>query len=309
MTLNLILNSNNVVAGSNNTTYKYNFMMPTEILDEAQMTISSVVLPYSWFNISAANNNNKFNFYFPDSSSPGAGYFVTLQDGFYSVTDINAALQQFCIANGLYLINANGKYVYFLTILYNPTFYAVQSVAQFVPTSLPSGWTEPANWVGYNATPFTPILQVTTQEFGNLIGFEVGLYPTINGVESSTLSTKTPQGSIVNSLILRCSLVNNDCSFPTDVLDTMPITASFGENINYQPPQLKWVDVTSGTFQSFNLTICDQNLNPMYILDSNVCISILLKNKGKIISTNINEPEERRSEKLVQRLAVQLEDK
>ena len=309
MTLNLILNSNNVVAGSNNTTYKYNFMMPTEILDEAQMTISSVVLPYSWFNISALNQNNTFQFLFPDSSSTASLYVVTLQDGFYSVTDINAALQQFCIANGLYLINGSGKYVYYLTILYNPTFYSVQVIAQFVPTSLPSGWSEPANWHGYNTSLLTPILGVTTTGFGNLIGFEIGNFPPLNTTETSTLSTKTPQGSIVNSLILRCSLVQNDCSFPTDVLDTMPITASFGENINYQPPQLKWVDVTSGTFQSFNLTICDQNLNPMYILDSNVCISILLKNKGKIISSNINEPEtERRSEKLVQRLAVQLEE-
>jgi hypothetical protein len=88
----------------------------------------------------------------------------------------------------------------------------------------------------------------------------------------------------------------------------MPITSSFGTNLNYQPPQLKWVDLTSGTFQSFNLTICDQNLNPMYILDNNVCISILLKNKGKIISSNINEQTERRSEKLVQRLALTLEE-
>lgn len=308
MTLNLILNSNNVVAGSNNTTYKYNFMMPTEILDEAQMTISSVVLPYSWFNISALNQNNTFQFLFPDSSSTATPYVVTLQDGFYSVTDINASLQQFCIANGLYLINGSGKYVYYLTILYNPTFYSVQVIAQFVPTFLPSGWSEPANWVGYNSTLHTPILGVTTTGFGNLIGFEIGNFPPLNMTESSTLSTKTPQGSIVNSLILRCSLVQNDCSFPTDVLDTMPITSSFGTNLNYQPPQLKWVDLTSGTFQSFNLTICDQNLNPMYILDNNVCISILLKNKGKIISSNINEQTERRSEKLVQRLALTLEE-
>ena len=308
MTLNLVMNNNNVISGSNNTSYKYTFIQPTAILDEAEMAVSNITIPYSWFNISAANNNNKFQFYFPDSGSPGSGYFVTLQDGFYSVTDINAALQQFCIINGLYLINGSGKYVYYLTLLYNPTFYAVQSVAQFVPTSLPSGWSQPANWHGYNTTLLTPILQVTTQGFGNLIGFKTGLYPPNNMTESSTLSTFTPQGSIVNSLIVRCSLVDNECGFPTDVLDTIPITSSFGTNINYTPTQLKWMKLTSGVFQSFIITFVDQNLNPIIARDSNVCISILLKNKGNIISSNINE-QEGRNQKLVQRLAVKLEER
>jgi hypothetical protein len=272
------------------------------------MTISNVVLPYSWLNCTTRNNNNKFTIYFPDAASSGSVYTITLKDGWYSVTDLNAALQQFCIANGLYLINAEGKYVYYLTLLYNSTFYSVQSIAQFVPTSLPVGWTQPANWHGYNATLLTPILQVTTTGFGNILGFETGLFPTSNTVETSTLSTKTPQGTIVNSLLFRCSLINNQCSFPTDVLDAMPIMSAFGTNLNYQPPQLKWLDLTSGVFQSFTITICDQNLNPMFILDNNVCISILLKNQGKKISPLINEQEEGRGKKLVQRLTIEPEE-
>lgn len=288
MTLNLVMNNNNVVSGSNNSSYKYTFLQPTAILDEAEMAVSNITIPYSWFNISAANNNNTFQIYFPDSSSTATPYTVTLQDGFYSVTDINAALQQFCIANGLYLINASGKYVYYLTLLYNPTFYAVQVIAQFVPLSLPSGWSQPANWVGFNAnpSPFTPILGVTTEEFGNVIGFELGNYPPLNTTETSTLSTKTPQGSIVNSLIVRCSLVDNECGFPSDILDTIPITSAFGTNINYQSTQLKWVKLSSGIFQSFNITFVDQNLNSIIALDNNVCISLLLKNRGNPIPTS-----------------------
>lgn len=280
MTLNLVMNNNNVVSGSNNTSYKYTFLQPTSVLDEAEMAVSNITIPYSWFNISAANNNNQFSFYFPDSSSTATPYTVTLQDGFYSVTDINAALQQFCIANGLYLINGSGKYVYYLTILYNRTFYAVQVVAQFVPLSVPSGWSQPANWPGFNTTLHTPILGVTTQGFGNVIGFEIGNFPPLNTTETSTLSTFTPQGSIVNSLIVRCSLVDNGCGFPTDILDTIPITSSFGANINYQPTQLKWIKLSSGVFQSFNITFVDQNLNSIIALDNNVCISLLLNNKG-----------------------------
>lgn len=307
MTLNLVMNNNNVISGSNNTSYKYTFIQPTSILDEAEMAVSNITIPYSWFNITAANNNNTFTLRFPGPLSTAQIFPFVLQDGFYSVNDINAALQQFCIANGLYLINSSGKYVYYLTILYNVTFYSVQIISQLVPTSLPSGWSEPANWIGYNGASWAPAIEIINN-FGDVIGFELGLYPDNPTIDSSTLSTKTPQGSIVNSLIVRCSLVDNECGFPTDVLDTIPITSSFGTNINYTPTQLKWMKLSSGVFQSVIITFVDQNLNSIVARDSNVCISILLKNKGNIISSNINE-QEGRNQKLVQRLAVKLEER
>lgn len=285
MTLNLIMNSSNVVPGSNNSRYRYTFIKPITVLDEASMSVANITMPYSWFNVTALNKNNSFRFHFPDSSSTGTAYDFVLQDGFYSVTDINAALQQFCIANGLYLINGSGKYVYYLTMLYNQTFYAVQIIAQFVPTSLPSGWSQPANWPGYNMASVTPFIVIIEQGFGNIIGFDIGYHPQNQMVESSELSTFTPQGSIVNSLVLRCSLVDNECGFPTDALDTIPITSAFGTNINYTPPTEHDVKCSAGTYQSIEFYFCDQNLNQVYILDNNVCISILLKNIGAAIQT------------------------
>ena len=56
--MNLVLNSNNVVAGSNNTRYKYTFIAPLEIKENAEMAISNITMPYSWGNITAKNNNN-----------------------------------------------------------------------------------------------------------------------------------------------------------------------------------------------------------------------------------------------------------
>ena len=307
MTLNLVLNSNNVVSGSNNTRYRYKFIAPLDIMDEAEMTISNVQMPYSWFNITTLNENTKMQFNFP-SGGLFQPFFFTFPDGFYSVVDINAFIQQQCIINGLYLIDESGNNVYYLTILYNPTYYAVQVIGEAVPTSLPSGWTQPSNWVGYPLFASGAPTINPNAGLGKILGFPAGQLG--NGTGSySFLSTLVPQGSVVNSLIIRSNIIDNNAGFPTDVLDTMPITSSFGTNLNYTPTTLKWVKCVAGTFQSFEVFFCDQNLNPMYILDNNVCISILLKNKGKIISSNINEPEtERRSEKLVQRLAVQLEE-
>ena len=39
--------------------------------------------------------------------------------GITTATDLNAYIQQICIQNGLYLINASGQYVYYLTLLYS----------------------------------------------------------------------------------------------------------------------------------------------------------------------------------------------
>lgn len=305
MILNLVLNNNNVVSGSNNTRYRYKFNAPLEILDEAEMTIANITMPYSWFNITKINQNNTFTFYFPNASN----IFITLPDGYYTVDDINAYIQQQCIANGCYLINESGENVFYFTILYNPTYYAVQIVAQLVPIALPTNWTTPSGWSGFPATPLCPYIYIpSTSQFGKIIGYtNNAYYPYTNSANASLLSTLIPQGSVVNSLVIRSNIINNDSGFPTDVLDTMPITSSFGTNINYSPPTLKWIKCTAGTFQSFEVSFCDQNLNPMYILDSNVCISILLKNKGNKILPYINA-EEGRNQKLVQRLAIELEE-
>jgi hypothetical protein len=306
MILNLVLNSNNVVSGSNNTRYKYTFNSPLEILDEAEMTIANITMPYSWFNITTINDNKQINVMFPIPSGAFNSYTFIMPNGFYSVVDINAYLQQQMIANGLYLINELGDNVFYIQLLYNPTYYAVQIILQIVPSALPTNWTAPSTWNGFPSTATrSPTISFSRNLF-TLLGYPFLTLGTGTG-DYSFLSSLVPQGSVVNSLVIRSNIINNDSGFPTDVLDTMPITSAFGTNINYSPPTLKWIKCTAGTFQSFEVSFCDQNLNPMYILDSNVCISILLKNKGNKILPYINA-EEGRDKKLVQRLAIELEE-
>ena len=100
-----------------------------------------------------------------------------------------------------------------------------------------------------------------------------------NGGASSSLSTITPQGSTVNSLVVRCSLVRNVVANPPDILDSfnIPTGSSFGANINYAPSVEKFVKATEGTFNNFVITICDQNLNPIYANDNNVLITLLMR--------------------------------
>jgi hypothetical protein len=136
--------------------------------------------------------------------------------------------------------------------------------------------TQPSNFAGYPAFVTAPSFIVLNNNFTNLIGFTPGTYGG-GSVDSSTMSFYTPQGSVVNSVVVRCSLVsNNNCGFPSDILGSFPINAQFGSNITYDPSFKKWLKVKSGTYNNI-ITFVDQNFNTITILDSNVCITLLIK--------------------------------
>ena len=74
------------------------------------IAVSSVSMYYSWFNISATLNNNKFYYTWYNAagiiSVGGNPYFtVTVPDGLYEVSQLNSLLQFNMINNGTYLIN------------------------------------------------------------------------------------------------------------------------------------------------------------------------------------------------------------
>ncbi len=79
------------------------------------------------------------------------------------------------------------------------------------------------------------------------------------------------------SLVLISNIVNNSITSPTNILDTVAITSTFGSNINYSPPYEKWVFVTPGSYSSFLINILDQNFDTIQANDSNILISLLLR--------------------------------
>lgn len=65
--LTLVLNSSNNVDTTNKSTYRYNFIAGALAIPEgSEICVSSIVLPYSWFNINQQiYNNNTFAYTFP----------------------------------------------------------------------------------------------------------------------------------------------------------------------------------------------------------------------------------------------------
>ena len=281
MSYNLVINGSNVVNALKNT-YRYDFINGTfEISEGSEIMITSLQIPYSWFNITARNNNNSFRFYWPTASDTYNTLTINLPDGFYTTTSLNAYLQQFCVSNGLYLIeNSTQNNLYYINVLFNPTYYANQIILKPIPTSLPSGFTAPANWAGYPTVSRTPYVEIlSTNHFGKFLGFTAGNYGFNSTIAYSGNSNQTPVGSTVNSLVIRCSLVNNNVSSQTDVVDAFAINGDFGRNLNFNNNIEKWIKLNAGRYSSFTVSIVDQNMNDIQILDSNILINFIVRIK------------------------------
>ena len=288
MSFALVLNSSNLV-GSNNSNFQYNFVNGGFVAKDAEIALIATTYPYSWYNITPAYNNQSFTINFPTGASGMTPLNITLPAGYYSATDIQTYIEQQCIANNYYLKDSGGNYVYYFYMTYNLNYYKIQILFTAVPTSKPSGWSLPTagtgGWAaGLPTSGFTPQLVLpSTGSISTIIGFVAGAsYPSATTTTStSILSTLTPNATNVNALIVRCSIVKNNIGSPTDILDQINITTTYGSAITYAPSFERWVKVSDGTYSNFQLTFQDQNFNTLYALDPNVSITLLIKNRVK----------------------------
>lgn len=277
MPYNLILNSSNVI-NNNNSIFKYTFSNGSfNIYENSEICISNIVIPYSWFNINQNYYNNATIAYKWNNII----YTCIFPNGFYLISDLNSYLQLYMISQNQYLTNiSSGTNIYYISIIQNTTYYSNQIILYPIPTSLPSGYTAPANFV-YSTTTQTPQL-IIYYGIGLILGFLPSTYPLISQSSIYTmLSNITPNATPVNSIIVRCDIINNGCSSPSDILDSFNINANFGSNVTYNNPYPKWVTISEGTFNSISIFFEDQNFNTLQCNDSNVLISLLIRQGPK----------------------------
>ena len=277
MAFALVLNSSNVVSGSNNTRFQYNFIGGGFRADNMEICISQASIPYGWYNISSSYGNNTFSLILPTGATTQT-IAVTLPDGFYSVTDMQNFIQSVLITNLFYLIDGSGNYVFPFLLTYSSVYYKVQLICSTIPSTLPSGWTQPA---GAPALPTTTRgVQFVVGSIGSVIGFVAGTYPAVaTSASQNFLSTLTPVGSTVNSLVFRCSLVDNNVIMPSDIMDGCNINSQFGSNIVYDPSFEKWVSLKDGVYSNLIFSMVDQNLNQIYSVDPNIAITLMIRKK------------------------------
>ena len=275
----IVLNNTNVFP-NDNSRYRYNFP-GTQKFENDQIALSNIYIYYSWFNVVQANNNSTFSYIWTDGTG-STTYNITLPDGAYDVATINAYLQFEMLNNGHYLVDQDGNFVYYLELVLNVTYYSVEIRAYPLPTSLPSGWTNPAS-ISFPATASTPQLIIPATNIQTLLGFDAGTYP--SAVQSTTyniLSQNTPQIATVQSIILTCSLLNNRLSNPNTILYSFTTgSREFGQLIYFSVPELIFADIDDGFYERFEMQFLDQNFQPLPIRDTNVVIQVVIRKRDR----------------------------
>jgi hypothetical protein len=254
-----------------------NLQLPFPVqLESQEVALQSLYLYYSWPNINNTTfNNNTVSYIFNGSTRN-----LTLPNGFYAVSDINAFIQLQMFANGDYLLDSNGNPVYYLSIVTNATYYQNTLTATPIPSSLPTGYTNPHS---ITLSGQSPQLVISNAAFGSLIGYATGTYPASpSSSVYQTNGTLVPQISPVNNVVLGCNLVSNSKfnSFPNTIY-TFSANTTYGSQIQLQPYQLLFIPVLDGYYNNITLTLQDQNARALQNIDNNISVALIIRNRKK----------------------------
>jgi hypothetical protein len=80
--------------------------------------------------------------------------------------------------------------------------------------------------------------------------------------------------------MVSCSLVSNKYSNPSDVIYCFaPTDTTYGSIISTSPTFPQFIDIADGVYGSFTITFRDQDYSKLAILDTNLVIMLVIRNK------------------------------
>jgi len=270
----LIVDKTNLI-GNDNNTFVYRF--PSSVaFPNHELALASVDMYYAWYNVSALLGNNTFSYVWTD----GTVNTVVLEDGLYEISTINERLQFAFLANGHYLVDSGGNNIYYINISANTTRYATQiDIFQF-PNALPAGYTNPA------AVVFPPANQITMTmptKFNELLGFAAGFTTTApTGTNLSFLSSVAPNIQPNNVLYVSVSNIDNKYGSPSGLVHRIVPNTTFGSLIT-ENPEFSFQPLHSGTYNQLQVQILGTDKSPIKIIDPNIVITFLIKNKDQSV--------------------------
>ena len=274
----LTITERDLVQSPDNNTYVYNFPAGSvQFKSSDYIALKKASIYYSWFSISQELNNNSFRLYYPVGAAIVSG-IITIPNGTYSVDQLNAFLQSQLIALGFYLVDTTtGDYIYYVEFKENEVRYGIQLNLYNVPSVLPPTYVNPAGTI-LPLVSQTPQLEIlSTNDFGLLIGYSFGTYPTVPSPTSvSFLGQNVPQLSPVQSIVVRCSLIHNTLQNPSDVLFAFSPNKGFGEILDVDISKLVFSDISPGIYNQVQLEFVDQNFRNIKIKDTNLTILLAL---------------------------------
>ena len=275
MSRTLVINSSNYVIGSNNK-FVYRFPNTINFSEGSTIGLSSISIYNSTFNVEKSRGNNLIQIIWL-----GVTHNILIDDGYYSVNDLNFKIQQYCILNNLYMTTNGGtNIIYFVELVMNTVRYSVQLNVYPIPTEIQAtalSYNKPGNTWIFPASSTTPQLNILSQQFGNLIGFNFGLYPVLpQTTTQSFLSVTTPIISPVNSYLLTCNLLNSKFSIPNTTFFSLPLSGSLGTLITSNISSIVFNAINPQPYNELVLTFYDQYFNSLILRDFDCTITIAI---------------------------------
>jgi hypothetical protein len=277
----IILNTTNIVEGTDNTKLVYNFPSGGYNFKSDQITLVSLYQFFSIFNITTGYANNSFSYTWFDDIE----YSINIPNGYYEFSDLNSYFQSIMLANTHYMTNADGKNVFFLEFVVNASRYAVQINSYPLDTTIQSaeGYILPADatW-SVPETSKQSLFNINTTGFGELLGYGVGSYPPSQTGVISFLSSSAPQVTPYSSILVSCSLVNNRTIIPSNIIASYtPLGTSIGSLFKYEPAYAEFSDIDDGQYTQMTIEFRDQLGRSLVIQDPNMLISLYTKKKSE----------------------------
>lgn len=269
----IILKSSNITDTTKNSTFEYNFPNSMNFKD-MELGLISASLYYTWFNISDELGNRTFSYQYVVGDQTNTRV-VTLDEGLYEISDINSALQFDFISAGLYLVNADGDNVYYAEFIINTVKNSVDINTFAVPTSLPTGFTLPSNFVGFPNTTYNVNIKLASN-FNNIIGYDSTFETGLSSGNNTTLSfnsTKAPNVNPNSSVLVEVNIVDNPFGNPSSIIYAIVPNVGLGSLIYVSPPEYAFIPIKNGTYQSLRLRLLNKDtLEPLTIQDGQITI-------------------------------------
>ena len=98
----------------------------------------------------------------------------------------------------------------------------------------------------------------------------------------SYLSSTAPDVNPNSSVYLNVSNIDNVYASPTGIIYSVTPKVSIGGQIAEQPPQFAWNKLIEGTYNQLRLTFLGINLQPVRILDPNMTIIMVIKDRNEL---------------------------
>lgn len=239
-----------------------------------KIALSYINWPYAVFNVTAAQNNNAFDYRIGTTT-----FNVVIPDGFYEIADLLSYFEFVLFNNNHYLLDGNSNPVYYLTWTVNRSNYRVTFTATSIPSVLPAGFTDPHNLITLNSpTPgATPQLITLNNKFGELLGLKpASVYPLVNSTTVQFNGDFAPDIATTSSINVGCNLVYNQLQGSESIFEFSPTGATFGSYVSIRPALLLFHDTNVANASQIRITFYNQLGNRVKMEDTDITIGLII---------------------------------